>query len=80
MNIINDFILLEPLTCYCSYEQPIWNFSMFTIDCSICQNGRSVMDMAKDKENQEIIVLLNRQTVVANPNVSHGEIIYVGPV
>jgi len=42
-----------------SYEQPIWNFSMFTADCSIWQNGRSVMDMAKDKENQEIIVLLS---------------------
>ena len=35
------------------------------------------MDMAKDKENQEIIGLLNRQTAVANPNVSHGEIIFV---
>ena len=35
------------------------------------------MDMAKDKENQEIIGLLNRQTAVANPNVSHGEIILV---
>ena len=35
------------------------------------------MDMAKDKENQEIIGLLNRQTAVANPNVSHREIIFV---
>ena len=35
------------------------------------QNGRSVMDMAKEKENQEIISLLNRQKAVSNPNVSH---------
>ena len=53
------------------------SLSMFTADCSIWQNGRTVMDMAKDKENQEIIGLLNRQTAVANPNVSHGEIIVV---
>ena len=29
------------------------------------------MDMAKDKNNQEIIGLLNRQKAVSNPNVSH---------
>ena len=29
------------------------------------------MDMAKEKENQEIIGLLNRQKAVSNPNVSH---------
>ena len=31
-----------------------------------------MMDMAKDKGNEDIIELLSRQTAVSNPNVSCG--------
>ena len=55
----------------------LWYFYYWLFLASpIWQNGRSVMDMAKDKENK-IIGLLNRQTAVANPNVSHREIIFI---